>query len=161
MASGDRLLARLINQARTQDTLKERPYEPGTYITVKDVARMIEEQHRMCFFCHLTLEVNGRDTTALSLLDEDMAHTASNTVVACNHCSVSRPGRTSWQLRGKGNRFKTGLVKQCRLCRSFHTTASKKFVRDQSKADGYRTACVVCDVRPRRVRPRAPPIVWL
>jgi len=160
MASGERYLARLISQASTQDTIKERPYEAGTYITVKDVARMIEEQHRACFFCHLTLEVNGRDTPALTRLDEDMAHTASNTVVACTHCSVSRPGRTSWQLRGKGSRAKTGLVKQCRLCNSFYTTASKKFVRDQSKADGYRTACTGCDPRPRRVRPR-PPFVWL
>ena len=81
-----------MNLWRRADKNAGRTYNEEEYVTVEFVKQLWDKQ-KLCYYCAtaMSLEVDGwkaKNAATLERLDNKLAHTKINCVLACRHCNI-------------------------------------------------------------------------
>jgi len=139
----------MVRATRTHDERYMRTYEAGTFITVPAIERLIIEQDDKCFYCtgpfdHEAPDRTWPDAPTLERLDESLAHTIDNCVLACRYCNGSRHGKTVAEMKEYGMCMKLGWIKYCPTCKTFFEDPEVMFCASRTTLDGLNSACRSC-----------------
>jgi len=139
----------MVESSLSHDKKYKREYEAGTFITIPAIERLIIEQEDKCLYCtgpfdHKAPNRHWPDAPTLERLDESLAHTIDNCVLACHYCNVSRKGKTVEEMKEYAMCMKLGWIQYCPTCKTYYEDLDNAFAKNRSKLDGLQGACRSC-----------------
>jgi hypothetical protein len=131
------------------DKAHKRKYAAEDYITVSAIERLLVEQDDKCLYCtgpfdHEAPDRTWPDAPTLERLDESLAHTVDNCVLACYYCNASRKGKTVDEMKEYAMCMKLGWIKHCPACKTFYEDTDNEFAKNKSRRDGLNAQCRQC-----------------
>ena len=88
----------MVKHSKESDTEKGRPWNEEEYVTAGFLLEKFQEQEGACFYCGCEMQIQDRmadDGLTIERLDNSIAHTRDNCVLACFECNCKK--RTHWK----------------------------------------------------------------
>ena len=88
----------MVKHSKQADTEKGRPWNEEEYVTAGFLLEKLKEQEGVCFWCGCQMQYLNRtadDGLTIERLDNNIAHTRANCVLACFECNCKK--RLVWK----------------------------------------------------------------
>ena len=83
----------MVWKSKQHDTDKGRTWEETDYVTATFLLDKLKEQEGVCFYCGCEMQTMNRqadDGLTIERLDNNIAHTKDNCVLACFECNCKK-----------------------------------------------------------------------
>ena len=116
---------RMTCDARLADVRKGRPFNEESYITADRIVSIMKAQDGCCYFyCGCDMLYSGGvnrktndDAVTLERVDNNIAHTIDNCILACRACNTKRGHGASFDvMREFAYELKTKTYSYCAAC---------------------------------------------
>lgn len=81
-------------------------------VTVENVERKLRACDMRCFYCGIKMETSGRVQWTLDRKENHIAHTDTNTVVACLQCNLKKRRQETQRFIDGGRLVSGGVIKR-------------------------------------------------
>ena len=150
---------RMTCDARLADVRKGRPFNEESYITADRIVSIMKAQDGCCYFycgCDMLYGsgVNRKtndDAVTLERVDNNIAHTMDNCILACRACNTKRGHGASFDvMREFAYELKTKTYSYCAACKQAKPVSF--FYKDNCRISGVNSTCKVCFAAAQRAR---------
>ena len=141
----------MVRLARIADVRKGRSFNEESYITANHIVSIMKAQDGCCYFycgCDMLYGsgVNRKtndDAVTLERVDNNIAHTMDNCILACRACNTKRGHGASFDvMREFAYELKTKTYSYCAACKQAKPVSF--FHKDNCRISGYNSTCKVC-----------------
>ena len=142
-------MSAMIASATSADKVADRKYEAKDYITIPAIEQLVIKQDDKCLYCtgpfdHEAPNRQWPDAPTLERLDEALAHTSDNCILACYYCNCARSGKTVSEMKEYAMCMKLGWIKYCNGCKVFFEDTDNAFGKNRHTHDGLLDICRFC-----------------
>ena len=139
----------MIQNSRGSDRKYDREYKEADFITVPAIEQLLVSQSDRCCYCkdqfdHAAPTRHHPNAHTLERINEELAHTTKNCVLACAYCNNARSHKTYEVMLEKAADMKTGSIKYCSDCATWFSRDENAFGKDKRAHDGLRGSCRSC-----------------
>ena len=139
----------MVRYSRKADKKSKRSYKEEDYINIGSIEEMWTIQEGKCEYCECKMmfgsginRQTNRDAVTIERVDNDLAHTMENCILACRGCNqISKGGIEFENMCAYGKLLKDGTHKFCYRCKSVKTAG--EFSKGTNR-------CKLCDVVQQR-----------
>jgi len=81
---------KIVSNSKKSDENKNRTWDKSEYVTAEFLLNQYKQQEGACFWCGVELQMRNRqldDGLTIERLDNELAHTRDNCVLACFRCN--------------------------------------------------------------------------
>jgi len=139
----------MVQSSRGSDKKYDREYEEADFITVEAIEQLLVNQQDQCCYCqdpfdHAAPTRHHPNAPTVERINEELAHTIDNCVLACFYCNCARQRKPYEVMLDKAADMKSGAIKYCPGCTTWFSRAENAFATSKSAHDGLQTSCRSC-----------------
>ena len=141
----------MVQASRGSDKKHDREYKEADFITVEAIEQLLVNQLDRCVYCadmfdHAAPTRQHPSAPTVERINEELAHTINNCVLACAYCNCARQHKSYEEMLAKATDMKTGAIKYCSDCDTWFSRAENAFSNNKREHDGQQTICKSCSI---------------